>query len=126
MKKRYQVFLSSTFNDLQEERRQVTWTLLAMNCIPSGMELFPSANDDQWTVIKRMIDDCDFFILVLAGRYGSTDDQGISFTEKEFDYAIEKGKPIIAFLHGNLGSIPGDRLEQDAESRRKLDAFRES
>jgi hypothetical protein len=125
MSKRNQVFVSSTFDDLQEERRQVTWALLAMDCIPSGMELFSAANADQWTVITRMIDDCDYYILILAGRYGSTDDKGISYTEKEFDYADEKGKPIIAFLHGNPGIIPGDKLERDARSRKKLEAFRD-
>ena len=41
MDKRYQVFISSTFEDLQEERRQVMQALLALDCIPTGMELFP-------------------------------------------------------------------------------------
>jgi hypothetical protein len=46
--KRYQVFVSSTFQDLQEERQEVIQALLELDCIPSGMELFPAANEDQW------------------------------------------------------------------------------
>lgn len=45
MDKRYQVFVSSTFEDLQEERREVMQALLSLNCIPTGMELFPAADE---------------------------------------------------------------------------------
>jgi hypothetical protein len=47
MEKRYQVFVSSTFSDLQEERQEIIQALLELKCIPAGMELFPAANDDQ-------------------------------------------------------------------------------
>lgn len=53
MDKRYQVFVSSTYEDLHEERREVMQALLALDCIPTGMELFPAADDDSWTHIKH-------------------------------------------------------------------------
>lgn len=31
--------------------------LLELNCIPSGMELFPAANEDRWTLIQGAIVD---------------------------------------------------------------------
>ena len=52
MDKRYQVFVSSTFEDLQEERREVMQALLSLDCIPTGMELFPAADDESWELIK--------------------------------------------------------------------------
>lgn len=123
--KRYQVFVSSTFQDLQEERQEVIQALLELDCIPSGMELFPAANDDQWTLIKRVIDDCDYYLVILAGRYGSVDAEGISYTEKEYRYAAECNKPIIAFLHQSPDEIPSGKSEQKPESKQKLLAFRE-
>ena len=51
MENRYQVFVSSTYQDLQEERQEVMQALLELECIPAGMELFPAANQDQWTLI---------------------------------------------------------------------------
>ena len=54
MDTRYQVFVSSTFRDLQSERREVMQALLEMNCFPAGMELFPATDDDAWTLIKSM------------------------------------------------------------------------
>lgn len=47
MDKRYQVFISSTYADLQDERQEVIQALLELDCIPAGMELFPAASEDQ-------------------------------------------------------------------------------
>jgi hypothetical protein len=96
--RRYQVFLSSTFEDLREERQRVIQTLLQMDCIPIGMELFPAADEEQWKFIQRVIDDCDYYVLLLGDRYGSLAADGMSYTEKEFDYAVSKTIPVIAFL----------------------------
>ncbi len=85
MDKRYQVFVSSTFADLKNERQRVIQTLMEMDCIPSGMELFPAMDEEQLEFIKRIIDDCDYYLLIVGGRYGSTDLDGISFTEKEYE-----------------------------------------
>ena len=124
MEKRYQVFLSSTYVDLKEERLEVMRALLELDCIPSGMEYFPAANDDQWTFIQELIDQCDYYIVVVGARYGSTSDDGLSFTEKEYRYALEKGIPVIAFVHAQPDSIPQGKAESDPEGRRKLFEFR--
>jgi len=44
MNKKYQVFVSSTYKDLKEERMAVTHLLLKMGFIPVGMEQFPASN----------------------------------------------------------------------------------
>lgn len=124
MDKRYQVFISSTYEDLQEERKEVMQALLELDCIPAGMELFPASNDDQWTLIKKVIDDCDYYILILAGRYGSTSDTGMGYTEMEYRYAIETHKPVIAFLHKNPDDIKAIKTEKTPEGQEKLKDFR--
>ena len=125
MDKRYQVFVSSTFRDLVESRQEVMQALLELDCIPAGMELFPAADDDQWTLIKRVIDDCDYYIVVIAGRYGSIGPEGKSFTQLEYEYAIEQGKPVIAFLHKEPGKLTAEDSESDPEKVQKLIDFRE-
>ncbi|PQO43472.1 DUF4062 domain-containing protein [Blastopirellula marina] len=123
--KRYQVFVSSTYKDQIAERRELMQALLELDCFPAGMELFPAADDDQWTLIKSVIDDCDYYVVVVKGRYGSTHPKtGISYTEMEYDYALETGKPIIGFIHSEPEKLPQDECEQDAEGRAKLDLFR--
>ena len=123
MEKRYQVFISSTYADLQEERQEVMQALLELDCIPAGMELFPAANEDQWTLIKRVIDDCDYYMVIVAGRYGTVGPDGMSYTEMEYRYALEQEKPVIGFLHKDPGSLPVDRSEDTEAGRQKLDEF---
>ncbi|MBT1266836.1 MULTISPECIES: DUF4062 domain-containing protein [unclassified Pseudomonas] len=124
MDKRYQVFVSSTYLDLKDERQSVTQTLMEMDCIPAGMELFPAADEDQWTFIQRVIDDCDYYLLIVGGRYGSVSDEGISYTEKEFDYAVSKGLRVVALLHGNPDVLPLGKSEVAPEQRDRLSLFR--
>lgn len=124
MEKIYQVFVSSTFEDLQEERKEVMQALLELDCMPAGMELFPASNDDQWTLIKRVIDTCDYYLLIIGGRYGSVNEKGISYTQMEFEYAQEIGKPIISFLPQNPETIPAGKSEKDSEKQQKLEAFK--
>lgn len=125
MDKRYQVFVSSTFLDLREERQAVQQSLLQMDAMPAGMELFPAADDDAWTLIKKVIDESDYYLLVIGGKYGSSDDEGVSFTEKEYDYAIKQRKPVMAFLHGEPDAIPAGKVERSEELQQKLDSFRD-
>jgi hypothetical protein len=125
MEKRYQIFVSSTYVDLQEERQKIIHALLELDCIPAGMELFPAADDDQWTHIKKVIEDCDYYIVIVAGRYGSVWHDGISYTEKEYRYALEIGKPVLAFIHKSPESLPDPKKEHDDERNDKLDKFKE-
>ena len=124
MEKRYQVFVSSTYTDLLEERQEVMQALLELDCIPAGMELFPAADDDQWTLIKRVIDNCDYYIVIIAGRYGSLGPEEKSFTQLEYEYAISQKKPVIAFLHKEPGKLPADHTEKDPKQAKKLEDFR--
>lgn len=125
MEKRYQVFVSSTYADLKEERQHVSQALMEMDCIPAGMELFPATDEEQWEFIKRIIDDCDYYLLIIGGRYGSTTDEGISYTEKEYDYAVENGLKVIALLHEKPDEIPVGKSDITPELREKLQAFRD-
>lgn len=123
--KKYQVFVSSTYVDLITERQEIMNALLELDCIPAGMELFPAADEDQWSLIKGVIDECDYYIVVIGGRYGSTGPEGISYTEMEYRYAVETEKPVIAFLHKDPDSIPAKNTEQTVEGKKKLKEFRE-
>lgn len=123
MDKRYQVFVSSTYTDLHDERQEVMQALLELDCIPAGMELFPAANEDQWTLIKKVIDDCDYYIVIVAGRYGSLGPDGLSFTEMEYRYAIDSNKPVIGFVHKDAGQLPANCCETSENGRKQLDKF---
>lgn len=125
MEKKYQIFISSTYEDLKEERDTAVKTILTLCHIPIGMEMFNAGDDKQWEVIRRTIDASDYYVLILGFRYGSMTDSGISYTEKEYDYAVKKGIPVIALMKDlNVPSTPAQR-EKEAEAAAKLEAFRE-
>lgn len=121
--RRYQVFVSSTYEDLKEERRHVMQALLESKCIPSGMEMFPAASTKQWDLIKRVIDESDYYIVIVAGRYGSRTTEGVSYTEIEFDYAVQTGKPVIGFYHESVLELPGSKLERSDAGKEALARF---
>jgi len=125
MDKRYQVFISSTFADLQDERAKVQQTIMELDCIPAGMEIFPAIDEEQFEFIKKVIDDCDYYLLIIGGRYGSVSEEGVSYTEMEYDYAVSKEIKVIAFLHKAPESLPFNKSEQTATARKKLAAFRD-
>lgn len=124
MERKHQVFVSSTYKDLIEERKQVIHALLELDCIPAGMEMFPATDEDAWSLIKEVIDGCDYYILISAGLYGSTNESGISFTELEYDYALSTNKPIIAFLHNDIGSLVASKTEKSEQKQESLNRFR--
>jgi nucleoside 2-deoxyribosyltransferase len=108
MDTRYQVFVSSTSADLRDARQEVILTLLRLDMIPAGMEIFPASNVDLFDLIKRVIDDCDYFLVIVGNSYGSVSQSGVSYTQIEYEYALEKGKPIMAFLHSAPDSLPAE------------------
>jgi hypothetical protein len=74
---KYQIFVSSTYEDLKSERNQVIRAVLEMGHIPVGMEMFSAADEQQWQIISRHIDESDYYAVIVAHRYGSMTD-GIS------------------------------------------------
>lgn len=125
MEKRYQVFVSSTFTDLIDERQAAIKAILELDHIPAGMELFPASDEAAWELIRDVIRVSDYYVLIVGGRYGSMDETGIGYTEKEYDYAVSEKKPIIPFLHQNPDNLPRGKTETDAKAWDKLKQFRE-
>lgn len=125
IQKKYQVFISSTYTDLIEERKKVQEILLMADCIPAGMEAFVAANDEQFEVIKKVIDLCDYYVLIIGKRYGSINEAtGISYTEMEYDYAVSKGIPILVFALDDNADVPAEKKDVDSEVAEKLNLFK--
>lgn len=124
MNKKYSVFVSSTYEDLKEERQEVVNALLQMDCFPVGMEYFNASDQSQWDVIKSLIDECDYYVLIIAGRYGSVEPKsGKSYTQLEYEYARSIGVPTIAFLYNNPENLPNKDVEKEHVD--ELNSFKE-
>src|SRR5258708_5335498 len=98
-RKKLQVFVSSTYTDLKDERQAAVEAILSAGHIPAGMELFAAGDKSQMEVIERWIDESDVFLLILGGRYGSLEPtSNKSYVELEYEYAQERGKPFFAVV----------------------------
>lgn len=124
MKKKLQVFVSSTYNDLKEERQAAVEGILDAGHIPAGMELFKGGKS-QMKTIQKWIDESDVYMLILGGRYGTIErESGSSYTELEYRYALSKNMPVFAvilseeFLTNKINNIGLLKVtEQDAPDK---------
>jgi hypothetical protein len=121
---KYQIFISSTYEDLREERDQVIKAVLEMGHIPVGMEMFSAADEEQWKIISRHIDESDYYVVLAAHRLGSLTPEGISYTRKEYEYARSSGIPCLGFIIDDGAKWPADRIDTDAHRRADLNAFK--
>ncbi|WP_151737213.1 DUF4062 domain-containing protein ['Paenibacillus yunnanensis' Narsing Rao et al. 2020] len=114
MSKKLQVFISSTFTDLQEERQAAVEAVLKSGHIPAGMELFRSGDQSQKDTITKWIEESDVYLLILGGRYGSIEETtGKSYTHWEYDLAGELNKPRFAVV------ISSDSLQKKVKKAGK-------
>ena len=127
MAKKLQVFVSSTYVDLIEERQRAVQAILDAGHIPAGMELF-KAGKTQMETIKKWIDESDVYCLILGGRYGSVEEEsGLSYTQLEYEYALSKEKNVFAIvlsdsrLHQKVAEDPkGKYVEEENKDRKSV------
>lgn len=120
-KKKYTVFISSTFEDLKDARDLAIRTILKMGHIPIGMEAFNATDEEQWDIIKQSIDACDYYIVIVAHRYGTLAGD-ISITEKEYNYASDLNIPRLRFIIDE--QAPWEPRLMDIGNIEKLTSFK--
>lgn len=125
MEKIYHVFVSSTYQDLKEERRAVSESIARAGYVPEGMEIFPASSQKQIEFIQSVIDRCDYYILITAGKYGSIHEDNKSYTRTEFEYALSKNIPVLAFIHDSIKDLSESKRETSAEKIALLNEFHE-
>jgi len=121
---KYQVFVSSTYEDLVTQRDQVIKAVLEMGHIPVGMEMFSAADEEQWKIIARHIDESDYYVVVIAHRLGSLTPEGISYTRKEYEYAKGQGVPCLGFILEEGASWLPAFIDGDGDAKAGLDDFK--
>ncbi|MDD3223560.1 MAG: DUF4062 domain-containing protein [Clostridium sp.] len=99
IRRKLQVFVSSTYSDLTLERQAAVEAILKSGNIPAGMELFKSSNRSQLKTIKEWIDESDVYMLILGGRYGTIESRSkLSYTQLEYNYAVKKKIPYFSIV----------------------------
>ncbi|MEK4947802.1 DUF4062 domain-containing protein [Carnobacterium sp. FSL W8-0810] len=94
----FKVFVSSTYTDLEDVRNKAILGILKAGHLPVTMEGF-SATATQKEMITKKIESCDAYMVIIGSKYGTIDsDTSLSYTEWEYDFAVEKGLPIYTMI----------------------------
>ena len=96
------VYVSSTFQDLEDHRQAVHQVLAKMRYNAIGMEDYVARNNRMVDQVRRDVAECDIYLGIFAWRYGFVPPQenpeGLSVTELEYREAVAKHKPLLVFL----------------------------
>ena len=119
--KRYQVFISTSGNEMQPERIVLSQTLVGMGFFSWGLEQRTPLST---AFARRQIDDCDYVVILLGSQYGEQSVSGVGYMHLEYIYAVTKQKPIIVFMHEEPLSRDLSLQDQKPELREKFLEFR--
>lgn len=101
-KPRKQVYVSSTFSDLEQHRAHLTLALVKAGYDVECMERYPAFDERPADKCLADVAACDIYVVLVALRYGyvPTDDnpEGKSITEMEYDKAVDTRRPKLAFM----------------------------
>lgn len=123
IKRHYQVFVSSTYQDLKEERDEVIRALLELRCFPCAMEFFPASNKSALEYVEPLIKSSDYYLILVGGSYGSTTDKGVSYTQNEYEIAQKNDVPIVAFIHSDWQKLLKTKEGLEIEEYQSLEQF---
>lgn len=98
MKQKCQIYISSTYTDLIEERQVVINAILGLGQFPMGSEFINASEGTLFDEIGKCINESDCIILIVGDKYGSIYDNGISYIEAEYNYALSNNIPILIFI----------------------------
>lgn len=119
----FKIFLSSTLKDLVDERQAVEQVLVALGEQFMGMEYFFSREETALETCLTEVTQAQMLILIVGQRYGTTDADGISYTEHEYLRAGELGIPRLVFLQEDE-SAPESKRDSEPSKQASLKRFR--
>lgn len=95
----FNIFVSSTYEDLKSYREEVRGLITALGFIDIAMEKWPPTSNPPINEVTEAVNKSDVYVGIFAWRYGSRIEKGgMSYTEYEYKLAKEKNIPRLVFL----------------------------
>jgi tetratricopeptide (TPR) repeat protein len=118
------VIISSTARDLPEYRDTARHVCHRLGMIPLAMEEFGPDPRQAAELCRQKVNEADVFLAIIAHRYGDKPGgSDISYTEIEYNRAIERGKPVLIFMVDDDEPWLPKMMDQ-GKAREKLEAFK--
>jgi len=117
------IFISSTILDIPSERAAALKAVDKVGGFPVMSEFTMEAQSkDSVTVCLDKVRDSDIYVLILGGKHGWKPDGKESITELEYQTALDKKIPILAFNT----TYPKEKLQEEFLSKVQTSFFRKT
>ena len=123
MPKKYHVFISTAQDDLRAERRELIRIVTELGAIPVTMDAFDITDENDCRIIRKSIDECDYFINITAYKGGAA--IGKSFTlEYEYLCALKAKVPVMALVINEKARWKAAKKDKKEEALKALEGFK--
>lgn len=97
------VFVSSPQAEFAHERRELCYFVLTDPYLKQFFDVFlfenlPANQQNPQNNYRGKVEECEIYLGLFGKTYGTLHGDGISATEREFDYATELGKDRIIYI----------------------------
>jgi hypothetical protein len=128
MPKKYHIFVSSTTDDLKNERQALCRIIFEMGHIPVCMDSVDITEKTGWRIIKNNIAASDYFVSLVAHRYGLLP-EGLGgktgSTEIEYAQALKARVPVLALIIADKARWKAAKKDMEPKAAAALSDFKE-
>jgi hypothetical protein len=128
MPKKYHIFISSTTDDLKNERQALCRIIFDLGHIPVCMDSVDITEKTGWRIIKKNITESDYFVSLVAHRYGLLPEGfggKTSSTEIEYAQAIKARVPVLALIIADKARWKAAKKDKERKVVAALNDFKE-
>ncbi|MCL2094118.1 MAG: DUF4062 domain-containing protein [Treponema sp.] len=123
MTKKYMIFICSSRDDLKAERKELLRMVSELGAIPVTSDVFDPNNEDDRRIIRKSIEDCDYFIALSAHKGGEMAGNALAL-ELEYSYAVKAGVPVLALIIDPKARWKDSKKEKDPGMKKNLEAYK--
>ena len=118
------IYVSSTFNDLEEHRRKISQVIRRAGHDDVAMEYYVAEDKRPIDRCLEDVGNCDLYIGIFAWRYGwqpkKNNRRKLSITEMEYRQAVKTSTKCLIFLLDGKAPWPGDLIDDNKTRIKKL------
>jgi len=112
------VYISSTFTDLQDERRACRDAIRDLGHFPVGMEDYGAADERPLEYCLKDVRSCEVYVGIIAWKYGFCPDGTMkSITQSEYEAARTNKIPCYILMLAEDAMWPRSRIPDDDQPR---------
>jgi hypothetical protein len=128
MPRKFHIFISSTPDDLKNERAALSRIIFEMGHIPICMDSVDNTEENGWKIIRRNIAESDYFLSLVAHKYGILSEgvaKGNSSLELEYAQALKAEVPVLALIIADKARWKAAKKERERKVNHALTSLKE-